>query len=157
LGSALTLTETKNFIASMDQYFAEHGFGLWATVIKETETFIGFVGLKKRTFEAAFTPCVEIGWRIASAYWSKGYATEGAKAVLKAGFNTYSLKAITSWTAAINKASMRVMEKIGMIRDVHGDFYHPQLPIERRLARHVLYRLTQKQYVKLITDSINSN
>jgi GNAT superfamily N-acetyltransferase len=44
----------------------EHGFGLWAAKIKDTGELIGYVGLSIPSFEAHFTPCVEIGWRLAS-------------------------------------------------------------------------------------------
>ena len=65
----------------------EHGFGLWAVEAPGVAPFVGFVGLDAPTFEAHFTPCVEIGWRLALEHWGKGYATEAARAALAYGFD----------------------------------------------------------------------
>ena len=55
-------------------HFDRHGFGWWAAELKQTGAFIGFIGLSHIGFEAHFTPAVEIGWRLASVHWGKGYA-----------------------------------------------------------------------------------
>jgi len=121
----------------------EEGFGLWAVEIPERVPFIGFVGLTRPSFTAPFTPCVEIGWRLARACWNQGYATEAALASLAFGFEQLGLSEILSWTATENRASRRVMEKIGMTHDPSGDFDHPRLPRGHRLERHVLYRIAR--------------
>ena len=105
--------------------------------------FIGYVGLNIPTFEAAFTPCVEIGWRLAAGHWGKGYATEAARAVLDYGFGSLGLKEIVSFTVPANVRSQAVMQRIGMTRDPAGDFNHPHIPQGHPLRRHVLYRLPQ--------------
>ena len=61
-------------------HFARHGFGPWAVEVPGVAPFIGFVGLVVPAFEAHFTPCVEIGWRLAAEHWGQGYATEAALA-----------------------------------------------------------------------------
>ena len=122
------------------------GFGLLACVLKETSELIGFVGLDVPNFEASFTPCVEIGWRLAHHVWGKGYATEAACAVLKAGFEQYGLKEIVSFTVPMNCRSRRVMEKIGMLHDAREDFHHPKVPLEHPLSLHVIYRMTKDRY-----------
>lgn len=122
------------------KHYYEHGFSLYAAELKETNEFIGYLGLIVPSFEAHFTPAVEIGWRLASSHWGKGYATEGAKAVLNYGFNKLGLNQIVSFTVPANIRSIRVMEKIGMKRDLSGDFHHPKLPKDHPLALHVLYR-----------------
>lgn len=147
LPAPLTLEETKNWVEQIQQRFQQYGFGLWAVELKETGNFIGYVGLNVPQFEAHFTPCVEIGWRLGSEYWGFGYATEAANAVLEIGFNQYGLKEIVSFTTAGNQRSMRVMEKIGMVRDPGGDFHHPKLSLESPLSLHVLYRKTNPRYV----------
>jgi RimJ/RimL family protein N-acetyltransferase len=91
-------------------------------------------------FEAAFTPCVEIGWRLARDHWGHGYACEAAGAVLAFGFEQLGLPEIVSFTVAANTRSRRVMERIGMTRDPAEDFLHPLLPEGHPLRRHVLYR-----------------
>ena len=102
--------------------------------------FIGFVGLAVPRFEAHFTPCVEIGWRVAADQWNRGYATEAACAVLKYGFEIIGLSEIVSFTVPINLPSRRVMEKIGMTHNSADDFDHPLIPEGHPLRRHVLYR-----------------
>lgn len=132
--------ESRALVERQRQHFKEYGFGLFVVELKATQEFIGFVGLSIPTFKAHFTPCVEIGWRIAAQYWNQGYATEAAKAVLQAAFAQYDLKEVVSFTSVHNQASIRIMEKIGMHRDPADDFDHPNLPKDHPLARHVLYR-----------------
>ena len=124
-------------------HFEQHGFGWWAAELKETGAFIGFIGLATIPFEAHFTPAVEVGWRLASAYWGRGYATEGARASLKAAFTRLGLPEIVSITVPANMRSRRVMERIGMTRDPADDFDHPRLAEGDPLRRHVLYRISQ--------------
>ncbi len=123
------------------EHFERHGFGPWAAELKETGDLIGFIGLFIPSFEAHFTPCVEIGWSLAFDHWGRGLATEGAAEVLRAGFDEFGLDEIVSFTTAANLRSRRVMEKLGMTRDPLDDFDHPKLPPENPLRRHVLYRL----------------
>lgn len=103
---------------------------------------LGYVGLSVPTFEASFTPCVEIGWRLASTAWGRGFATEAAREVLAWGFGHYHLPEIVSFTTERNARSRRVMEKIGMSRTPSEDFDHPRLDARNPLRPHVLYRIT---------------
>ena len=136
---------TKALVERICQHFKTHDFGAFAIELKATGEFIGFVGLMTPSFEAHFTPCVEIGWRIAKNFWNQGYATEAAKMVLHLAFERYGLKEVVSFTAAVNKRSMRIMEKVGLQYDLHDDFDHPKLDKTHPLSRHVLYRLTAKE------------
>lgn len=115
-------------------------FGLWAIEVPGVTELAGFVGLSVPDFVAHFTPCVEIGWRLAVQHWGKGYATEGALAVLDYAFTSLQLREVVSFATKENMASRRVMEKIGMIHDEGGDFVHPNLPEGHPLRPHVLYR-----------------
>jgi RimJ/RimL family protein N-acetyltransferase len=133
--------ESDAMIVRIEEHFEQHGFGWWALEIKETGEFIGFTGLAVPKFESHFTPCVEVGWRLASPYWHKGYATEAAKAAVHFGFSEKGLKEIVSFTVPANRPSIAVMERLGMTRNPHEDFDHPKLPEEDKLRRHVLYRL----------------
>ncbi|CEG60563.1 GNAT family N-acetyltransferase [Legionella micdadei] len=144
--NTLTESETEALIARITSHFERHQFGLWAAELKETGDFIGFIGLSIPTFSSHFTPCVEIGWRLAHAYWGKGLATEGARAVLEYGFNQLNLDEIVSFTTASNQRSRRVMEKIGLTHREEDDFNHPNLPLTHPLSRHVLYRLSKSQW-----------
>ena len=121
----------------------EQGFGLYTVELRESGDFIGFIGLAVPSFSAPFTPCVEIGWRLAASAWGQGLATEGARAVAEFAFDRLGLTELVSFTAAGNLRSRRVMEKLGMTHDPAEDFMHPGLPALHPLARHVLYRLCE--------------
>ena len=138
--SPLTAEETDAMLERIRLHFDSHGFGLWAAELKETSEFAGYIGLAVASFEAHFTPCVEIGWRLAARFWNRGLATEGASAMLAFAHGGLGLGEVVSFAAAENVASRRVMEKIGMIRDAAGDFDHPRIPRGHPLSRHVLYR-----------------
>jgi RimJ/RimL family protein N-acetyltransferase len=124
----------------------QKGYSLFAVELKATHEMIGWVGLITPSFEAHFTPAVEIGWRLASSHWNKGYATEGAKAVLDYAFNILGLEEVVSFTTEKKLASRRVMEKIGLQHNPKDDFNHPKLS-GHKLERHVLYRLKRTDYL----------
>jgi len=149
--STLSRQESDNLARRIQAKMEERGYGMWAVAIPGVADFIGFIGLNnedKSSFPAHFTPAVEIGWRLASEYWGKGYATEGAQAVLAYGFENLNLEEIVSFTAVQNMRSRRIMEKIGMHHDSKDDFDHPKLPEDHVLKRHVLYRLKQQEWRK---------
>jgi len=140
LRGPLSLSECQDFISRVNAHFTEYGFGLWATTLKETGELIGLVGLNVPDFQSHFTPCVEIGWRLGSQYWGKGYAFEAATAALEVGFKNFGLKEIVSFTFHKNLRSIAVMEKLKMQRDFAGDFLHPKLTPDHPLSQHILYR-----------------
>jgi RimJ/RimL family protein N-acetyltransferase len=137
----LSIEESNHRIDRAEAHFNRNGFGPWAAELRETGEFIGYIGLLIPSFEATFTPCVEIGWRLAAEQWGRGLATEGARAALRYGFETLALKEIVSFTVPANLRSRRVMEKLGMTHDPRDDFDHPLLPADHPMRRHVLYRL----------------
>jgi RimJ/RimL family protein N-acetyltransferase len=139
LPGALSREQSDAFVARAEAHFDRHGFGLWA--VEVGREFAGFVGLSVPRFEAHFTPCVEVGWRLGAGHWGHGYATEAARAVLAFGFDELALAEIVSFTVPANVRSRRVMERIGMTRDPADDFDHPLLPAGDPLRRHVLYRI----------------
>lgn len=139
--ATLSREESDAVAARIRRGFEERGWGLWAVAVPGEVDFAGFVGLSVPAFSAHFTPCVEIGWRLARAFQGRGIATEAARAALRYGFETVGLQEIVSFTATVNEPSRRVMEKLGMRRDPAEDFDHPVLPEGHRLRRHVLYRL----------------
>ncbi len=141
----LTREESDLFIDKIESHFENRGFGLFAAELKSESKFIGFIGLHAATFQAHFTPCVEIGWRIAVPYWNKGLATEGSRAVLRFGFEHLGLNEIVSFTVPHNTPSRHLMERLGMTRNPADDFDHPRLPEGHPLRRHVLYRLRNPQ------------
>jgi RimJ/RimL family protein N-acetyltransferase len=139
--STLTREESDRQVDRIVERTASRGFGFWAVEIPDVTEFAGFIGLSVPGFEAPFMPCVEIGWRLARAYWGQGYATEGARASLRYGFETLGVTEIVAFTAVDNAPSRRVMDRIGMTRDPDGDFDHPLVPVGHSHRPHVLYRI----------------
>jgi RimJ/RimL family protein N-acetyltransferase len=137
----LSRQESDALVDRIEAHFQQHGFAQWAVEIPGVTPFAGFIGLSIPRFEAHFTPCIEVGWRLDAAYWNRGYATEGARAALEFGFRWLQAKEIVSFTVPLNVRSRRVMEKLGMTRSPSDDFDHPLLPEGHPLRRHVLYRL----------------
>jgi RimJ/RimL family protein N-acetyltransferase len=139
--ATLSASESDSLADRIEKHFQTHGFGLYAVELRASESFIGYIGLAIPTFQAAFTPCVEVGWRLSAAHWGKGLATEGAQEVVRYAFGVLGLEEVVSFTVPANIRSRRVMEKLGMTHDPADDFEHPQLPEGHALRRHVLYRL----------------
>ena len=134
--------------ASIDAWqaqFAERGWSNWAAEVLSSSVFIGFVGLSVPRRVLPFSPCVEIGWRLARRYWGQGYATEGARAALRVGFERLALAEIVSFTSVRNVRSRAVMERIGM-RNAREDFGYPGYPDNHPLRPHCLYRITRAQW-----------
>lgn len=135
--SCPSLMETHDFVHRMRHQYQEKGFCYFAVDLLENASLIGFIGLSTKDFEADFTPCVDIGWRIKKSEWNKGYATEGAQACLEYAFHTLKLPHIVAIAPAINVKSELVMKKIGMSKV--KNFMHPLLANDVRLRDCVLY------------------
>ncbi len=145
----LTPVEVDALIGRIENHFDRHGFGFWAVELKRTGELIGFIGLNIPTFSAEFMPTVEIGWRLARRFWGQGYATEGAIAALQFGFEDLNLPEIVAFTAQINWRSIAVMERLAMQRNPDDDFDHPALAKGHPIQRHLLYRLTRADFLKI--------
>jgi len=141
LGEPMDRTASDGLVDRIGARWASDGHGLWAVERVEDGAFVGFAGLAAPSFETAFTPCVEIGWRLAAAAWGHGYATEAARAALRFGFDDLGLHEIVSFTTVANVRSRAVMERLGMTRDPIDDFDHPRLAADDPLRPHVLYRV----------------
>jgi RimJ/RimL family protein N-acetyltransferase len=141
----LLTTSMSNTIAKKCQSLInDNGWGFWAVSLKETDTFIGMVGLNHAHADMPFSPAVEIAWRLHNDYWGQGYATEAARASLDFAFVELEIEEVVAFTAVINKRSQLVMERLGMT-NTQEDFYHPMLDLNHRLAEHVLYKITRHQ------------
>lgn len=131
----------------IEKLIAEQGWGFWAVALKQSGDFIGFVGLHRPAPELPFSPCVEIGWRLARPYWGRGYAVEAAKAVLAFGFEQLGLDEILAFTVKHNRRSWQLMERLGMVREPES-FMHPALPLGSPLREHCLYRLSAERWAQ---------
>jgi RimJ/RimL family protein N-acetyltransferase len=139
--SRLSRAESDAMADRCESLIHERGWGLWATELKESGEFIGYVGLHTLETQFPFSPCVEIGWRLAFEHWRKGLATEAAKEALRIGFQRLGFTEIVSFTAVNNRRSRAVMERLGMTES--GLFEHPNVPEESGLRLHCLYRVGQ--------------
>jgi ribosomal-protein-alanine N-acetyltransferase len=135
----LTEDETDSLFNIIQDEFRNCGYGLYAVESKSNNSFIGFIGFHMADFNAQFTPCTEIGWRLKYEAWGNGFATEGAKACLKYGSEVLKFKKVYSFTSKTNIKSENVMKKIGMLKTM--EFEHPNIIVGSPLKKHVLYAI----------------
>jgi ribosomal-protein-alanine N-acetyltransferase len=111
----------REFAGRQITHFDKLGYCLWKLVHKETSEMIGFCGLQPLDG----TVETEIGWWLARAWWEQGLATEAARTALLDGFERAGLARIVAVAVAANRASIHVMEKLGMTYErevVHRGF-----------------------------------
>jgi ribosomal-protein-alanine N-acetyltransferase len=140
----LARPESDAFLAALRAHQAAHGFCFWAVERRDSPGAIGLCGLMRVGFPAAFTPAVEIGWRIARAHWRQGLGLEAARLALAQGFGPLGLDRVVAFTVPANEPSWRLMARLGM--RPAGSFAHPRLPPGHPLRRHLLYRLTRAEH-----------
>jgi RimJ/RimL family protein N-acetyltransferase len=99
LHEPMNRTESEVLLARIRANTARYGIGPFAVEVPGGEEFIGLVGLARPRSEMPLMPCVEIAWRIASAYWGQGYATEAARACIADGFRYLDIPEILAWTS----------------------------------------------------------
>lgn len=133
-----TKEQTAEFVDRMNKQYVDKGFCYFAVERLDNNAFIGFIGLSEQNFKADFTPCVDIGWRIASQEWNQGFASEGAKKCLDFALNQLKLKDVYSIAPKINSKSEHIMVKIGLKKLY--EFEHPLLTNYDKLKTCVLYK-----------------
>jgi RimJ/RimL family protein N-acetyltransferase len=148
--SVLSIEQSNAMAHNLRAVISQKGWGFWAVELAASGEFIGFVGLNEPAYELPFAPCVEVGWRLAKAYWGRGYATEAGRAALAVAFDALALPEVVSFTPVPNKKSRAVMERLGMT-DARQNFMHPAVPEKHPLREHVLYRITHAEW------QVNSN
>jgi RimJ/RimL family protein N-acetyltransferase len=122
-GSGLTRAESDEGSARIAAHWDSYGFGVWAAVERATGEMLGFVGLCHPVWWPAMVDRVEVGWRLRREAWGAGYATEAARAALRAGFETLRLEQIVSFVHPANDRSLAVARRLGM--RVERDVPHP--------------------------------
>ena len=122
----------------------EKGFHTQAAVLKSSGELIGLIGINyiPEVIRSAIPsrPLVEIGWVLASRFWGRGLAREGAAAWLDYAW-TIGLNEVIATTSVLNLPSQRVIEKLGMRRDPSDDYERPTVPEGNPLRPHLLYRI----------------
>jgi RimJ/RimL family protein N-acetyltransferase len=111
--------------AFLGYYQRYEGYGFWAAIEKETGEFLGWFHFRPRAGAAPGE--VELGYRLRKSAWGKGYATEGSRALIRAGFTQFGVQRVVAETMAVNLASRRVMEKAGLtlVRTFHQPWPFP--------------------------------
>jgi RimJ/RimL family protein N-acetyltransferase len=137
-----TQTDTVAFMSRMQQQYLDRGFCYFAVDRLDNSEFAGFIGLSGQVFQAEFTPCMDIGWRLSQNAWNQGFAAEGAKKCLDFAFNQLVLKGIYSMAPKTSLKSIRVMEKIGMQKLM--TFNHPKLINGKHLEECLLYLISTR-------------
>lgn len=130
-----SLDQIDRAIRKRHRDYSQYGFGRLTTIKKDTHEFIGWSGL---TYLPEFDK-VDIGYRFKKKFWGQGFATEASKAILEYGFNTLNLDLIIAIALPENKASTRVMEKIGME-------YEKLAPYDEGSPEAVWYKLERLVY-----------
>ncbi|MDO3383700.1 GNAT family N-acetyltransferase [Gilvimarinus algae] len=141
----LTAAESRQIADKCHQLIASRGWGFWAVELKTTGEFIGFVGLHTPSDALPFSPCVEIGWRLARPYWRQGFATEAAEEALRFAFTVLGLPRVVAFTPIDNHRSRAVMLRLGM-RNTEENFLHPDIAADSPHAEHVLFAIEQQQW-----------
>jgi len=142
----LTRAESDALARQAQSSITQRGWGPWALELRGCGSFIGCLGLAVPSFQAHFTPCVEILWRLARPYWGAGLATEAGRECLRFGFEELRLEEVVAFTVPANQRSRALMERLGLRQDAAGQFRHPRLPSEHPLSCHVLYRLARERW-----------
>jgi RimJ/RimL family protein N-acetyltransferase len=138
--SMMSREETVAMYGRIKEHWQKYGYGVFAIEVPDETAFAGFIGFTTPKFEASFTPCTEILWRLPASAHNKGYCTEAARTCIKWGLHEKGFKEIFAYTTASNIASWKVMEKAGMKHI--GEFDHPQVEEGHPLRRKLLYRVS---------------
>lgn len=143
--SVYSKQQSINYFNRLINYFKEHGYGMYAIELKESNEFIGIVGFNTANFDAYFTPCIEIGWKLKGDYFNNGYGTESARACLEYGFSEFNFQEVYSFTSLLNIPSINIMKKLNMKQ--LGYFCHPKVTEGHDLRKHIIYKISKQKFL----------
>lgn len=138
LGGLRPAHQTKQDLEVVLKHWQENEFGVWLFYLKETGEWVGRASLRRLEVDGQTE--VEIGYALLPKFWNQGFATEMASACAEIAFEVLRLEKIVCFTLTTNKASQRVMEKVGF--QYEKDFVYVGLP-------HVLYRMKNPRTVEI--------
>jgi len=124
-----SIEESIGYVKNVQQQYKDFGTGRWAVILKETNEFLGWSGIKFITNEINnHKDFYEIGYRFIEKHWGKGYATEAGKAFVDYTFNVMKVDALYAYADAGNENSRRILEKLGL-RYVNSFEYEEELEV----------------------------
>lgn len=141
LGPPQSIEDIDAAMARQNGLLADVGHCFWAIERKGDGAFLGFCGIKPGAVGTPIEGRIEIGWRLGSAHWGKGYAREAAEASLGWGWANLDVDSIWAITVLGNLRSWGLMERLGMTRHPELGFDHPQPDLDPRLVPHITYSM----------------
>jgi [ribosomal protein S5]-alanine N-acetyltransferase len=135
LGGVRSPHETGRVLDALAAHWDEHGFGYWMARDLVSGQFVGRGGLRQVLLEGRTE--VEVGYACMPPFWGRGLATELARESARVAFDRLAVAELVCFALPTNRASQRVMEKVGFRRV--GDTVWADRP-------HVLYRLSRSQW-----------
>jgi RimJ/RimL family protein N-acetyltransferase len=122
-GGVVPRTASEEMSRRLEAHWDVYGYGLWAAIVKESNTMVGFVGLSHPAWWPEMVERVEAGWRLARDAWGFGYATEGAREAVRQGCELLALAEIVSFVHPENTRSLAVTARLGMVEE--AEVQHP--------------------------------
>lgn len=135
--------ESEVLPAYLDYYRSGSRYGFWAVDQRSSGEFLGWFHLRPAPGTPTDQP--ELGYRLRQAFWGRGYATEGSRALIDKGFTELGVQRVEASTMVINTASRRVMEKSGM-RLVRNFTAHWPVAIPGDEHGDVEYAITRQEW-----------
>jgi RimJ/RimL family protein N-acetyltransferase len=124
-----SIEESIGYIENVQQQYKDFGIGRYAVILKETNEFLGWSGIKFITNEInSHKDFYEIGYRFIEKHWGKGYATEAGKAFIDHAFNVMKVDAVYAYADVGNENSRKILEKLGL-RYVNSFEYEEELDV----------------------------
>ncbi len=140
LGGVRSADQTRAMLDAWIAHWDEHGFGLWVARDSASGAFAGRGGVKHVVVGGR--PEIEVAYGFLPAFWGRGFATELAHESVRVGFDVLGLEELVCFTLVTNRASQRVMEKVGF--RFERELEHAGLP-------HRLSRLRAAQWRRTAT------
>lgn len=134
-GVPFTRYESRELSFGIARHWETYGFGLWAVVEKMSGETLGFAGICRPLWFPALLPAVEVGWRLRREAWGSGYATEGARPAIRAGFEQLGLDQVIALVHPENARSAAVTRRLGMRLDRRVDHPFRSHPLDVFVAR----------------------
>ena len=137
--------ETDVLPAFLSYYERDEGYGFWAAIERATDEFLGWFHFRPAPGHLRDEP--ELGYRLRRSAWGKGYASEGAIALIDKGFRELGVRRVVAETMVVHAASRRVMEKAGMrlVRIFHQD-WPDRIPGDEH--GDVEYAITREEWIR---------